>query len=228
MGNKIITKEQVIDDYFDSLLTKEDVDTDKSVINETVVEVIDIEGFLGLEEKSFQKPIKIKISSPSIEEESLQLFYFEVNNIKLAIPAEDLGGVYALEEINPIEDMPEWYLGLQETKDLETNGDVQTITNIEQVNVVDTTRWIMKHDLENKEYRQAYQYIVLLNNSSWGLASSKVIGIESAEKEKMRWQELEGKRPWLAGILEDKTCALLNVEATITTLNIEATAKIFK
>jgi purine-binding chemotaxis protein CheW len=36
--------------------------------------------------------------------------------------------------------------------------------------------------------------------------------------EQVRWREVPGKRPWLAGMVKEKMCALIHVEALIEML----------
>jgi purine-binding chemotaxis protein CheW len=37
--------------------------------------------------------------------------------------------------------------------------------------------------------------------------------------DKVRWREQAGKRPWLAGMVKEKMCALIHVHALIGMLN---------
>ncbi|GAK84908.1 CheW domain protein [Vibrio ponticus] len=88
-----------------------------------------------------------------------------------------------------------------------------------QLDVVDTAKWVMAEKLANDSYKDEYQYIVMLGASMWGLAATQLMGTELLNTEKVRWREMAGKRPWLAGMVKEKMCALIHVEALIAMLN---------
>jgi purine-binding chemotaxis protein CheW len=77
----------------------------------------------------------------------------------------------------------------------------------------------MPEKLKDDSHREAYQYIVMLGESMWGLASTQLMGTESLDPGMVRWRETAGKRPWLAGMVKEKMCALIHVEALIAMLN---------
>ncbi len=76
----------------------------------------------------------------------------------------------------------------------------------------------MSERLTSDEYKAEYAYIVMLGLSSWGLAATELKGTELLSTEKVRWREHSGKRPWLAGMVKEKMCALIHVEALIKML----------
>ncbi|MGR5470295.1 chemotaxis protein CheW, partial [Vibrio astriarenae] len=53
----------------------------------------------------------------------------------------------------------------------------------------------------------------------WGLASNQLMGTETLNADKVRWREQAAKRPWLAGMVKEKMCALIHVQALIGMLN---------
>ncbi|CAH6826397.1 hypothetical protein VCHA34P126_220069 [Vibrio chagasii] len=138
--------------------------------------------------------------------EDFQVLYFDVNGVTFAVPLDELGGIHRLEEVNHIIGKPSWYLGLQTNRD-------------SQLDVVDTAKWVMAEKLASDEYKENYQYIVMLGESLWGLASTELKGTELLNTDKVRWREMAGKRPWLAGMVKEKMCALIHVEALIAMLN---------
>ncbi|HAS6349861.1 chemotaxis protein CheW [Vibrio sp. IRLE0018] len=138
--------------------------------------------------------------------DAFQVLYFDVNSVTFAVPLDELGGIHQLTQLNHLIGRPGWYLGLQTNRD-------------QQLDVVDTARWVMPDKLADEEYKSNYQYIVMLGNSMWGLASNKLLGTELLYPEKVRWREQSGKRPWLAGMVKEKMCALIHVDALISMLN---------
>ncbi|CAH8185278.1 MULTISPECIES: chemotaxis protein CheW [Vibrio] len=138
--------------------------------------------------------------------QDFQVLYFEVNGVTFAVPLDELGGIHRMGSLNHLIGRPAWYLGLQTNKD-------------NQLDVVDTAKWVMAEKLYDDSYKEGYQYIVMLGESMWGLASTQLMGTELLSTEKVRWRELAGKRPWLAGMVKEKMCALIHVEALIAMLN---------
>ncbi len=141
-----------------------------------------------------------------VRDESFQVLYFDVNGVTFAVPLDELGGIHRKEELNHLIGRPAWYLGLQTNRD-------------SQLDVVDTAKWVMADKLRDDSYKEAYQYIVMLGESMWGLACSQLLGTETLDADKIRWREQVGKRPWLAGMVKEKMCALIHVEALIAMLN---------
>lgn len=138
--------------------------------------------------------------------EDFQVLYFDVNGVTFAVPLDELGGIHQVTELSHIIGKPSWYLGLQMNKE-------------HQLDVVDSAKWVMAEKLTNDDYKDNYQYIVMLGESSWGLASTELMGTELLNTDKVRWREQAGKRPWLAGMVKEKMCALIHVEAMVAMLN---------
>ncbi|MBD1556066.1 chemotaxis protein CheW [Vibrio sp. S9_S30] len=139
--------------------------------------------------------------------EAFQVLYFGVNSVTFAVPLDELGGIHRKnEELNHLIGRPDWYLGLQTSRN-------------DQFDVVDTARWVMSEKLVDNSHRENYEYIVMLGESHWGLAANQLMGTEWLEPEKVRWRESAGKRPWLAGMVKEKMCALIHVEELVSMLN---------
>lgn len=134
-----------------------------------------------------------------------QVLYFDVNQVTFAVPLDELGGIHQLGELNHLIGRPKWYLGLQTNKD-------------QQLDVVDTAKWVMADKLVDDSYKENYQYIVMLGESQWGLAASQLMGTELLSTDQINWRTQAGKRPWLAGMVKEKMCALIHVEELIVML----------
>ncbi|NNN43312.1 MULTISPECIES: chemotaxis protein CheW [Vibrio] len=141
-----------------------------------------------------------------VREANFQVLYFEVNGVTFAVPLDELGGIHRKATLNHLIGRPPWYLGLQTSRE-------------HQLDVVDTAKWVMAEKLHDDSYKEGYQYIVMLDESMWGLACSKLLGTEWLSSDKVRWREQVGKRPWLAGMVKEKMCALIHVQALIAMLN---------
>lgn len=136
-----------------------------------------------------------------------QALFFEVAGLTLAVPLITLGGIHNISKIGPLFGKPTWFLGVMLHRD-------------EKLNVVDTAQWVMpeKYD-QNLADQLNYQYLIMLNDSEWGLASEKLVNTVSLTKDDVKWRQSGTKRPWLAGMVKDKMCALLDVDELISMLN---------
>ena len=145
---------------------------------------------------------------PGWAQEKFECLLFKVAGLTLAVPLKELGGVLTMEEdLTPLFGQPEWFLGLLPSK---TAGTVKTI---------DTARWVMpeKYDDEMAETLN-YQYLIMLDESNWGLAAEKLVETELIQPEDVKWRSQPGKRPWLLGTIKEKMCALLHVGDLIAML----------
>jgi purine-binding chemotaxis protein CheW len=139
-------------------------------------------------------------------EGEFQVLYFEVADVLFAVPLEELGGIHRLETLSHLIGRPNWYLGLQSTREL-------------KIDVVDTALWAMEDRLSGTEHQSNYEYIIMLDQSKWGLASNALKGTESLPTTSVNWRSQPGKRPWLAGMVKKKMCALIHVSAMIEMLD---------
>lgn len=182
-----------------------DTETITEIEQEVVVEdSVEVESDLetATEQEVSAQASAFKDWTSTKRDEDFQVLYFDVNGVTFAVPLDELGGIHRVEEMSHLIGRPDWYLGLQTTKDT-------------QYDVVDTAKWVMADRLKDEEYKECYQYIVMLGTSQWGLAATELKGTEALNVESVRWREQAGKRPWLAGMVKEKMCALIHVEAMI-------------
>lgn len=182
-------------------------------IEQSEVEDTSTENDIDIEEQTppQQKiiiPQELKLVREDWSKESFQTLLFDVAGLKLALPLVKLGGIHRIDQdITPLFGKPDWFLGL--TPGLEGN-----------INVIDTARWVMPdryNELSEKE--TDYKFIILLGDSNWGLACNDVQNAIHLEPDNVRWRVASGKRPWLAGVLIEEMCALLDVETLVYLLN---------
>jgi purine-binding chemotaxis protein CheW len=183
---------------------------DTPIIEEVIVEepVVEVETHVDTETELQTQSGSSGLGTweTRVREVSFQVLYFDVNSVTFAVPLDELGGIHRIAELNHLIGRPAWYLGLQTSREA-------------QLDVVDTAKWVMPEKLKDDSHREAYQYIVMLGESMWGLASTQLMGTESLDPGMVRWRETAGKRPWLAGMVKEKMCALIHVEALIAMLN---------
>ncbi|MEE2025092.1 chemotaxis protein CheW [Alkalimonas mucilaginosa] len=143
------------------------------------------------------------LTEKSYRQGDFQALFFSVAGLTVALPLKELGGIHKLTSINTMPGNPAWFKGVMLQRE-------------QKINVVDTGLWVMpeKFTLEQAESHQ-YQYVIMLSNSAWGLACDKLINTVTLSQDDVKWREAAGKRPWLAGLIKQHMCALLDVDALV-------------
>jgi purine-binding chemotaxis protein CheW len=129
-----------------------------------------------------------------------QALFFEVAGLTLAVPLKSLGGIHQLGEVNQLFGKPKWFKGVMLNRD-------------EKLHVVDTALWVMpeKYTPELEE-KLDYQYLITLGDSPWGLLAENLVNNITLQPDDVKWRTSDSKRPWLAGVIKEKMCALIDVE----------------
>ncbi|EGM78182.1 chemotaxis signal transduction protein [Rheinheimera sp. A13L] len=151
----------------------------------------------------------VKAAAPVVKDYRkgrFQALFFTVAGLKVALPLKALGGIHKIMPISSLPGQPEWLKGVMLYRE-------------QKINVVDTALWVMpeKYDQGLAE-KLNYQYVIMLGNSHWGLACDTLVNTIALEQDEVKWRESEGKRPWLAGLIKQHMCALLDVDALIALL----------
>ncbi|KGJ91359.1 chemotaxis protein CheW [Colwellia psychrerythraea] len=148
-----------------------------------------------------------KLPKKSYRQGDFQAMFFEVAGLTIAVPLIELGGIHKVDKTNSLMGKPDWFKGVMLYRD-------------EKINVVDTALWVMpeKCDQALKDSLN-YQYIIMLNDSSWGLMAEQLVDTVVLSQDEVKWLDSNEKRPWLAGLVKEKMCALLDVSALIELLN---------
>ncbi|WP_339857899.1 chemotaxis protein CheW [Pseudohongiella acticola] len=140
---------------------------------------------------------------------------FDVVGLKLAAPLHELGGIMPLaDKLQPMVAQADWFMGL-----IRWNG--------KTIRVVDTARFVMPERVD-AEQQIEYQSIVVLGDSHWALAVNNADQSAHLQPADIRWRRTSGKRPWLAGTVLGRLCALLDVEVLVSMLDASDTARQIK
>ena len=136
-----------------------------------------------------------------------QAMFFDVAGLTIAVPLIELGGIHKVSKITSLMGKPEWFKGVMLHRE-------------DKINVVDTALWVMpeKYD-ETLKNSINYQYIIMLNDSSWGLMAEYLVDTVTLKQNEVKWLDGDNKRPWLSGLVKEKMCALLDVSALIKLLD---------
>ncbi len=136
-----------------------------------------------------------------------QALFFNVAGLTIAVPLIELGGIHKVEKTTALMGKPDWFKGVMLYRD-------------EKINVIDTALWVMPEKCDEKMKSSLnYQYIIMLSDSAWGLSAENLVDTVVLRQDEVKWLDTASKRPWLAGLVKDKMCALLDVDALIQLLN---------
>ncbi|WP_084611210.1 chemotaxis protein CheW [Zooshikella ganghwensis] len=141
------------------------------------------------------------------ENQILDCLLFSVGGLRLAVPLTELGTVLSVRDypLTTLVGKPSWFLGI-------IHYQQQTF------NVIDTAQCIMPERYK-ADAQKAFHYLLVIENSSWVLAVDNVHESILLSEHEIRWRKQKGKRPWLAGTVIAKMCALLNIKALALQLN---------
>jgi len=140
-------------------------------------------------------------------EGSFQAMFFDVAGLTIAVPLIELGGIYNAEKTTPLMGKPDWFSGVMLHRD-------------EKVNVVNTARWVMPEKCTPELLDGLdYQYIIMLGTSGWGFSAEQLVDTVTLNQDDVKWLDDKNKRPWLAGLVKDRMCALLDVDSLIRLLD---------
>ncbi|MCV2883180.1 chemotaxis protein CheW [Aestuariibacter sp. AA17] len=183
-------------------------DVEQSIPTEIIEEVAEpvdkAKVFTSLAEKEKQA---VDVPVSQLATEPFQALFFEVAGLTMAVPLINLGGIHNLDKIGPLFGKPNWFKGVMLHRE-------------EKLKVVDTAQWVMPEKYNEKLAENLnYQYLIMLDESGWGLASEKLVTTATLNPEDVKWRGDDKKRPWLAGLVKEKMCALINVKQLIELLN---------
>ena len=133
-----------------------------------------------------------------------QALLFEVDGLTLAVPLVKLKGVLPNEDgLTPMPGHSPLFLGLLTYQGMQSR-------------VVDTARFILPQDqasqLDGDSAERSAQ-LVMIDDGRWALACNSIGEVIELEQDDVKWRSANGKRPWLAGTVIEKMCALLDVDA---------------
>jgi purine-binding chemotaxis protein CheW len=149
----------------------------------------------------------IQKSPKSYRQGDFQALFFNVAGLTIAVPLIELGGIHKVDKTTSLMGKPDWFKGVMLYRD-------------EKISVVDTALWVMPEKYDEKMKNSLnYQYIIMLSDSNWGLMAESLVDTVVLQQDEVKWLDSPSKRPWLAGLVKDKMCALLDVDALISLLN---------
>ncbi|MBY6094603.1 chemotaxis protein CheW [Ferrimonas balearica] len=217
--------QQAVTDYFDVLLTEPDpvhnaglqalLDRSHAAAEapqpepQAVVEVAPVEVAEAVipAPKPQPEPVTESLVTEPDWRDSLearfQCLYFKVAGLTVAVPLQLLGGIKRVGQLNQLPGSAPWLMGVQ----VEQGRSLQ---------VVDSARWLMP---DKAKTAPEYRYMVQLGGSNWALACDTLVNAEPLEKTQVKWRQPDtGTQGYLAGIVRERMCVVLDVPATISLL----------
>ena len=142
-----------------------------------------------------------ELYAPEWAQPSFQIILFNVGNLKLALPLNDLNSIVAWDDkyITQLPGSREWYLGLIQYQ-------------AKSIPVIDTLQKVIPANKLNNfvNKRGDFKHIVIIDDESWGLVCEDIIGIRTIAVEDVKWRSSRTSRKWLLGTVKEHMCALLD------------------
>lgn len=142
---------------------------------------------------------------PAWAQQPFECLLFDVGGLGLAAPLAELGSIYILEPaaLTTMFGQAPWFMGLLPVKG---GGNVR---------VIDAAQVVMP-ERYTADMRPRYRYAISLHGSDWALAVDGVADSIVLQPDDVRWRSQRSKRPWLAGTVVERMCALLDVAQLVS------------
>jgi purine-binding chemotaxis protein CheW len=131
-----------------------------------------------------------------------QCMTFQVGGLTLAAPLEKLNGIVQWDDsITELPGYAPWLMGL-----LTTRG--------ENVQVVDLAQIIIPPERRAglADARERVNFVILMEQGNWGIAVDSLSQVITLTPDDVRWSGENRKRQWLAGMVKERMCALLELD----------------
>lgn len=139
---------------------------------------------------------------PAWSRPDFQALLFQVGRMNLAVPLVKLHSVLPWnEDITGMPNQPDWCHGVFRFRD-------------RNVTVIDTARLVLpEHAVGEEEDSDEKAHILIVGDGRWGLVCRTVGEVVRLTPEEVKWRRAGGQRPWLAGTVLGRLCALMDTEA---------------
>ena len=143
---------------------------------------------------------------PVWAQEKFDVLLFDVLGLTLAVPLVALGQIVTLDSsLTPVFGQSQWFMGLMPSN----QGDIKT---------VNTALFVMPEKYD-KRFLDSAKFVVSIDGMRWGLAVDNVNQPVSLTPDDVKWRGQRTSRPWLAGTVKSKMCALLDIPQVGKLLN---------
>jgi purine-binding chemotaxis protein CheW len=169
---------------------------------ETISEVLDspADDSVAAEDFSYQaKDLEwLPNGRPAWAQGRFDVLLFDVSGLTLAVPLISLGQIQPITDaLTPLFGQADWFMGIQPTP----AGKIRT---------VNTAKFVMPERYD-ETFLESAKYVISIDGVPWGLAVDSVKQPVTLAPDDVKWRGERSKRPWLAGMVKDRMCALLDV-----------------
>ena len=131
-------------------------------------------------------------------EPRFQALLCEVAGLTLAIPLVELGGIHRLSKITNIVGKPCWFLGV-------------LIKGSETFNCIDIAPWLAPQKYTPQlAQSNDYKFAVQLGKTPYVICCNSIDTTIELSKGDVKWRKQNSKQPWLAGLVKQQMCALID------------------
>ncbi|GAB1258062.1 chemotaxis protein CheW [Aurantivibrio plasticivorans] len=135
---------------------------------------------------------------PSWAQDAFDILLFKVNGMTLAVPLISLGQIYEITDaLSPLFGQAPWFVGIQPTP-------------MGKINVINTAQYVMP-ERYHEETAQKPDYIMTIDRLHWGLTVNSVDQPIRIQVDDVKWRRDRSQQPWLAGIVKNHMCVLVDV-----------------
>lgn len=137
------------------------------------------------------------------------LMFKVAGGLNLSVPLARLNGILQWQgECTHLPGHADWFLGLVSNRG-------------HQVKVVDIASFVIPENHQAREGlsgERQFKHLILIDDGHYGLACDDLGDVLKISPDNVRWRADRANRPWLAGTLIDKMCALIDVDQFIAKL----------
>jgi purine-binding chemotaxis protein CheW len=140
---------------------------------------------------------------PEWARQDFQALLFQVGRLSLAVPLIKLHSVIPWTDgISALPNRPRWCLGAMRYRD-------------RNMVVIDTARLVLPPDRREDPADGAagHGHILVVGDGRWGLACHTVGEVIRLRPDEVKWRGAHSRRPWLAGTVLGRLCALMDTGA---------------
>ena len=133
---------------------------------------------------------------------------FSAAGITLAVPLSDLAGVISVQQqLGPVSGQSPLVIGSVSWQGVESQ-------------VVDTAGLVLPADRAALDpvTRGRAASLLVIDDGRWALACKQIGEVVALDRSEVKWRSSASKRPWLAGTVSERGCALLDVEQLVLLL----------
>ena len=147
-------------------------------------------------------------SHPEWATSNFQCLLFRVAGLLLAVPMAKLNGVLPWDaaQVTPMPGRQPWFLGLRSNFG-------------QQVRLIDVAKVVVPQ-AQARAVRE-FGKVILIGSGHWGLVCEDIAEVVELAPAAVKWRVNTGNRPWLAGTVIDRMCALIDADAFAAMLGSE-------